>query len=87
MRRPASLNVHIDHLVVELPSGASGRQQLQAALAAELSRLFGQHYQTGNGGTVRSIAVKSPGLSQAATPARAGEAIAESIHRLVTGAR
>lgn len=87
MKRSASLAVHIDHLVVELPSGAAGRPQLQAALEAELSRLFGQHYQTGSGGAVRSIAIQSPSLSQAATPAGAGEVIAESIHRLVTGVR
>ena len=87
MNRRTPLTVHIDHLVAEVPAGAAGRRQLQAALEAELSRLFAEHSVTRGGGSVRTVTMNAPGLSQAASAARAGELIAESIHRAVTGKR
>ena len=79
-----NIHLHIDRLILDgLPIERAQAPQIQAAVEAELTRLFaenglGAHWQTG--GATPSVHADAIQLAQGSSPAQMGAQIARSVY-------
>jgi len=88
MSEPRNVAIRIERVVVDAPDArASDAPRIQAAMEAELVRLFSGRDIVVEGRLERSVSTSGKNLSQQSTAAGVGKQIARAVHEAVTGAR